>query len=229
MKIAFVKYAGVAAGGTEKYLQTIALLLKKEGHEVDYYYTNVARLIGRNWQHPPNDAHRKKILDEAGIKTVECYVDYKVCGQTPEVWHGTDFFEKFDESEYDIIVSGRQGQPEYPFTEIKNTKIVDTIHGTWASGTHQSNIKKCILISQEQRQKWLSNGGDDNKCVVIPKNTPPTSEKKTIYHMMLLFMVYTKEMIRVYFLRFLWSVLVVLKMKIHTWSSLVVVLLIETM
>lgn len=168
MKIAFVKYAGLASGGTEKYLQTIALLLKREGHEVYYYYTNVARLIGRDWQHPPNDINRKKILEEAGIKTVECYIDYKVCGQTPEVWHGTDFFEKFDESEYDIIVSGRQGQPEYPFSEIKNTKIIDTIHGTWASGTHQSNIKKCILISQEQRQKWLSNGGNDDKCVVIP-------------------------------------------------------------
>ncbi len=168
MKIAFVKYAGVAAGGTEKYLQTIALMLKEAGHDVDYYYTNVARLVGSDWQHPPNDLNRKKILDEAGIKTIECYVDHKVCGQSPEVWQGTDFFEKFDESQYDIIVSGRQGQREFPFTEINNTKIIDTIHGTWADGTHQPNIKKCILISQEQKQKWLSNGGDENKCVIIP-------------------------------------------------------------
>ena len=38
IKIAFIKYAGCASGGTEKFLQVIAANLNKNKFEVDYFY-----------------------------------------------------------------------------------------------------------------------------------------------------------------------------------------------
>ena len=38
IKIAFIKFGGMANGGTEKYLQTIASYLPKDEFEVDFFY-----------------------------------------------------------------------------------------------------------------------------------------------------------------------------------------------
>ena len=37
IKIAFIKFGGMANGGTEKYLQTIASYLPKDEFEVDFF------------------------------------------------------------------------------------------------------------------------------------------------------------------------------------------------
>jgi len=51
-------------GGIEKYLQSIALLFKKDGHVIDYYYTNVAPLINHWWVHPDNNQERIHFLQK---------------------------------------------------------------------------------------------------------------------------------------------------------------------
>ena len=45
IKIAFIKFGGMANGGTEKYLQTIAGHLPKDRFEVDFYYCDAAPYI----------------------------------------------------------------------------------------------------------------------------------------------------------------------------------------
>ena len=67
MKIAFCKFAGMANGGVEKYLQTIAILYKKNGHDIDYFYTNAAPLTNTDWIHPDNDINRIKLLESGSI------------------------------------------------------------------------------------------------------------------------------------------------------------------
>ena len=42
IKIAFIKFGGMANGGTEKYLQTIAAHLPKDEFEVDFFYCDAA-------------------------------------------------------------------------------------------------------------------------------------------------------------------------------------------
>ena len=44
-RVAFIKYCGASAGGTEKYLQTIAANLDKSKFDVDYYFSGPAELI----------------------------------------------------------------------------------------------------------------------------------------------------------------------------------------
>ena len=45
IKIAFIKFGGMAIGGTEKVLQTIAAELPKDQFEVDFFYCDAAPYI----------------------------------------------------------------------------------------------------------------------------------------------------------------------------------------
>ena len=92
MKIAFCKFAGLANGGVEKYLQTIAIILKKQGHEIDYYYTNAAPITTTSWVHPDNDESRIKLMSDNDIKLIKINVGHRVNNE----WVDTDFFDKFE-------------------------------------------------------------------------------------------------------------------------------------
>ena len=37
-RIAFVKFGGLSAGGTERWLQTMAVLMQQRGFTIDYYF-----------------------------------------------------------------------------------------------------------------------------------------------------------------------------------------------
>ncbi len=162
--IAIIKFAGMAPGGVEKYLQTLSFILKDEGHNIDFYYTNAARHTN-GWVHPDNSIERINLCETRGINLIPVHVDYRI-SEWPNVWMGTNFWEKFKESDYDVIQTGRGGYPEYPFNEIRNTPIIDSIHSF--VGNDQPNIKKAILLCKWQADKWASNGGNISKAVIIP-------------------------------------------------------------
>ena len=53
-KIAFIKFGGMAIGGTEKVLQTIASELPKDQYDVDFYCDS-APYIGSDYKHLDTD------------------------------------------------------------------------------------------------------------------------------------------------------------------------------
>jgi len=161
MKIAFCKFAGLANGGTEKYLQNIAMLFRLH-HQVDYYYTNAAPIANTNWIHPDNSPDRIKLLNEHHISTIPIHVDQKIEGQ----WHNSNFHTVFDESAYDLLVTAGDGRPEYPGISVNRIPIIHTVHGTHVHNKH--NIKKSVLISKWQADNWIKNGGDTSKLEIIP-------------------------------------------------------------
>jgi glycosyltransferase involved in cell wall biosynthesis len=165
-KVAFIKYAGMASGGVEKYMQTIACLLPKEDFQVDFYYTNVAPTEGSNFVHPDNDSARLELMRSEGIKTIEVHVGQRGTEPSFYEWRNTNFWELFNEDSYDIIQTGRGGYPEYPFNLINKTKIIDSIHSF--TGEDKPNILKAILLCKWQFEKWAESGGNAEKAVVIP-------------------------------------------------------------
>lgn len=166
-RIACVKFAGLASGGTEKALQNIAAILSQnKDYVVDYYYTNAAPFLNHWFVHPDNDENRKQWVESFGVNTIPVYVESKQADISPYVWNNTNFWELFDESKYDIVQTARGGYPEYPFNLINKTKIIDGIHSD--SGEDKENIVKAILISKWQAEKWASNGGNIKKAVIIP-------------------------------------------------------------
>jgi len=162
MRIAFCKFAGLAAGGIEKYLQSLALILKEEGHDVDYYYTNSGPIRGTNWIHPPNDEACKNLVITSGINIIKVDVGYR----ENNVWYDTNFFELFDENKYDCLITAGNGEPEFPYTQLKNIKIIHSVHGDHSFD--QPNILKSVLICGWQAERWIANGGNRDKVEIIP-------------------------------------------------------------
>ena len=183
IKIAFVKFGGLAAGGTEKYLQTLACNLPKDRFEIDYYYTDGVPLIGNNWKHPDTDSERKKYMCDHNINLihVDCRARYDVDG-APYPWMDHDFFKLFDAEKYDIVQTGRGGYKEYPFCEMSDSYFVDSIHSCGDQGVEKrDNILKTVLISDIQKQQWIKNGGDPDKVEVIPTLVEfPPKERSTL-------------------------------------------------
>ena len=167
IKIAFIKFGGMAIGGTEKVLQTIAAELPKDEFIVDYYYCDAAPYIGSDFKHIDTDPSRVEYVKEYGVNPIKFNVEFKDVTKPTHDWVNTDFWDYFDEEKYDVIQTGRSGHPEYPFTMINKTPIVDSIHLS-GMGENKSNVFKTVLISQEQKIRWVNAGGASDKAVIIP-------------------------------------------------------------
>lgn len=166
-KVAFIKFGGLAAGGTEKALQTIAANLPKDEFEVDYFYCDAAPYIGSDYMHSDTDPYRKKYVEESGVQLIRFDVAYKDITKPTHPWLDTDFWELFDEAKYDIIQTGRSGHPEYPFIHINKTPQIDliTLPGM---AERKSNVFRTIHISQYQANSWIQAGGDASNYDIIP-------------------------------------------------------------
>ena len=167
IKIAFIKFGGMANGGTEKVLQTIASELPKDQFIVDYFYCDSAPYIGSDFIHPDTDPSRVQYVKDNGVNLIKFNVEFKDVRTQTHEWINTDFWDYFNEDDYDVIQLGRAGHPEYPFTHINKTPIIDSIHLA-GMGENKSNVFKTVLISQEQKSKWVAAGGDPNKSIIIP-------------------------------------------------------------
>jgi hypothetical protein len=63
IRVAFIKFGGLATGGTERFLHAIAGCLPKDDFIVDYYYCDSAPYLGSDWVHPDTDPFRKRYLE----------------------------------------------------------------------------------------------------------------------------------------------------------------------
>ena len=170
INLAFIKYAGMAAGGTEKYLQTLAAHLPKDDFNIDFYYTDDTPLIGNSFIHPPTSQDRIDycLKNNINLIKVDCSARDDRYGQNSK-WVNTNFLDIFDYKKYDLIQTGRGGYPEYPFNEMPNSLFVDSIHSQGNEGVElRDNILKTVLISKQQADQWVKNGGDKNKIEIIP-------------------------------------------------------------
>ena len=167
IKVAFIKFGGMANGGTEKVLQTIASELPKDQFIVDYYYCDSAPYIGSDFVHPDTDPSRVQYVKDNGVNVIKFNVEFKDLTTLTHDWVNTNFWELFDEEKYDVIQTGRSGHPEYPFTLINKTPIVDSIHLS-GMAENKHNTVKTVLISKEQKERWIMSGGPADKAEIIP-------------------------------------------------------------
>lgn len=166
IRIAFIKLGGLSPGGTEKFLQTIAAHLPKDQFTVDYFYSDTVPYIGSSYIHPGTDPYRKAYLESHGVNLIEFIVGAKDIRTRTHEWIDTTFWEHFDEKNYDLIQTGRAGQPEYPFYKIKKTPIVDSIH--YVSGfDNQYNIARVLHMCNWNAQRWIKEGGDKKRVQIV--------------------------------------------------------------
>ena len=166
IRVAFIKFGGLASGGTEKYLQTIAVNLPSDKFIVDYFYCDASPYLGSDWVHPTTDPEREAYMRASHVNLIKFNVEYKDVRIPTHDWVKTNFWDLFKEENYDVIQTGRAGHPEYPFIHIKETPIVDSIH---LSGMidNQANIFKVIHICQTNAEIWTKCGGNSDKIQII--------------------------------------------------------------
>jgi len=177
-KIAFIKFGGMAFGGTEKVLQTIAANLPKNRYDVDFFYCDAAPYVGSNFQHIDTDNSRIEYCLENKVNLIKFNVGYKDVTTPYHDWLDTDFWDYFDENNYDLLITGRGGYKEYPFYLIENLTTIDTIHLS-DHAENKSNVFKSVLLSNEQRKKWVQAGGKKRKSIIIPNPVEILSTNKS--------------------------------------------------
>jgi D-glycero-D-manno-heptose 1,7-bisphosphate phosphatase len=166
IKIAFVKYGGLSAGGTEKMMQIIAANLDKNRFDVDYYYCDSTPLRGIDYTYPNTDPYRKAYMEAHGVHLIPFTVGYVDMVHPYQIWRETNFWEKFDGSKYDLIQTGRAGHPEYPFTNIRHTPILEII-ALQAGCDNQYNMARSLHICQWSADRWTKSGGDAKRVEIV--------------------------------------------------------------
>jgi len=166
IRVAFVKYGGLVDGGTEKVLHTIAANLPKDRFAVDFYACDPAPYIGADVKQGRTNPKNIAFLRKHGVKVITFKVGAKDLRTVTHVWRDTNFFELFDEKNYDIIQTGRAGHPEFPFTKIRKTPIVDTLHLS-SMPDNQPNVSRVVHICQWNARAWIRRGGDADRVRVI--------------------------------------------------------------
>lgn len=167
MKAAIIKQGGLCSGGIEKYLQQIAIELKSVGWKVDYFYTDTVPCGPHRWMQPGTDPERKRALEkeDIGLFEVNCTdIDALEAGGK---WNNSNLFDLFNPSLYDVVIGGHKGEPCWPFSVISGPRIIETVHGTDFISGASTYADAYILISEYQKSRWYSSGGDPNRTHVI--------------------------------------------------------------
>lgn len=152
-KIAFVHWNGLSAGGTERFLQTIAANLPRNQFEVDYYYSGEVA------------PHRKKYMEKHGINLIEFHFNRRIHKGRYTYFSDCDFSSVY-KGGYDLVQAGRYGAPESFFECIKDTPIVDSVH--YVDGVdNRYNISRVMHISEFSKNAWIKRGGDSKRTVMI--------------------------------------------------------------
>ena len=161
-----MKFGGLSSGGTEKWLQMMAANLNKNQFEVTYFYCDAAPYIGSDFKHPTTDITRLKYLVDANVHLIKFHVEAKDVTREDHFWVGNNFWSLFDESAFDLVVTGKAGPAEYPYTEI-SLPIVEYV--TLGVGVDQTeSIKWSIHCSEWQRRRWIRMGGKSVGSSTLP-------------------------------------------------------------
>ena len=166
IRIAFIKFGGLAVGGSELWLQKIAANLPKDAFDIDYYYSDAAPLIGTDYMPGNTDPNRVNYMIDNGVNLIRFKVgaaDYQLHYHP---WIDTDFWDMFDDKRYDLVQTVKAGPREYPFYLI-DKPIVEIV--ALANRPDKSkNIAWSFHSSAWQRDVWLKKGGSEKRSSVLP-------------------------------------------------------------
>jgi hypothetical protein len=165
IKVAFIKFGGLSAGGTERWLQMMAAALPPDRFEVTYFYTDAAPYIGSALRHPGTDPHRQAFMEARGVRLIKVKVGAKDVTVRTHDWRDTDLWELFDPEAFDIVQAGKAGHVEFPFYRLP-MPVVEYV--TLGGVDLSPNVACSIHITEWQRRRWIEHGGSRERSAVIP-------------------------------------------------------------
>ena len=166
-KVAIVKLYGMSSSGTSKFLQTIAKNLDRKKFEVFLFYSEKLDYVGAKCDFEiVNRDILKEMKTYKHVKLIPFYAKIDL-SHPYKKWIETDFWEKFNEDDFDLIQIAKHSWPQYPFYKVKKIPIIDSVHYIGKLVDNQYNISKVINISKWSEDWWVKNGGDRKRSVVI--------------------------------------------------------------
>lgn len=156
----------MSAGGTERWLQEMAIELTKRGYPIDFFYCDSAPYKGSNYKHARTDLTRLNYLKDNKVNLIEFKVGHKDISTPKHEWLDTNFWQVFNQENYLFVQSAIAGASEYPFSELK-IPVIDFVS---LSGNinRNNNVAWTIHLSEWQRHQWLRLGGRYKQSSVIP-------------------------------------------------------------
>jgi len=177
-RIAFVKFAGLSSGGTERWLQEMAVALTELGYEIDFFYCDTAPYIGSNYKHSGTDLERLRYMKKSKVNLIEFSVEFKDIRDPEHPWIGTNFWDVFNENDYLFVQTAKAGPLEYPYSRMK-IPVIEYV--TLSAGVDlSSNIAWTIHLSQWQRKEWGSRGGNLSKSSIVPIPVSPPKHNRNL-------------------------------------------------
>ncbi|CAK7052194.1 MAG: hypothetical protein DELT_01093 [Desulfovibrio sp.] len=166
IRVAFVKFGGLSAGGTERWLQMMAANLDPGRFAVDYYYCDAAPYVGSDYRHADTDASRVRYMQEHGVNLIKFHVGAKDITVPTHDWRDTDFWDVFTPDAYDLVQTAKAGPAEYPYHLIP-LPVVEYV--ALAVGVdHSPNIVWSVYSSAWQCTRRVQAGGGAECCSLIP-------------------------------------------------------------
>jgi hypothetical protein len=166
IRIAFVKYAGLAAGGTERWLQTMAAALPRDRFAVDYYFADAVPHIGSSAVVAGTDPQRLQWMRDQSVNLIEFTLEAVDERSYTKRWINTNFWDLFDPSAYDFVQCAKEGLPEFPFTQM-GLPVFEQVSYT-AGVDHSPNVVSSGFHSQWHRAWWARRGGPVQRSFVNP-------------------------------------------------------------
>ena len=171
IRVAFVKYAGMSGGGTERWLQSMAMHLPRDRFDVTFFWAESVREIGSGQMAPATDPHRLAAMSAAGVDLVEFHLDALDLRRPTTPWKDTDFWEVFDPAEFDLVQTSKTGLPEYPFVGMP-VPVFEQV--AYNGGVDPSpSIVRSGHPSEWSRAWWCRRGGRLERSFVHPIPTAP--------------------------------------------------------
>ena len=175
-RIAFVKFGGMSAGGTERWLQEMAVELTKRGFPIDYFFCEAADYVGSDYKHATTDKRRLDYMTANNVNVIEFKVGMKDISTNTNDWMNTNFWEVFEQKKYLFVQSAIAGNSEYPFSVLE-IPVIDFV-ALSGNINRNSNVAWTIHLSEWQRRSWLRLGGNFYRSSVIPIQAfPPATNR----------------------------------------------------
>jgi glycosyltransferase involved in cell wall biosynthesis len=168
IKVAIISMSGMARGGVASFLRQIATQLDSDLFDVHFFWCDPIniKIIGKPIKYISSAPEVISEMKRSGVSCHQYSVDTVDRSKKKAPWIGTNFFEVFNENYFDLVLTGRGGNPEYPFCKIKKVPIIDTIH--LRSGIdRQPNIVSTLHLSKENQKLFFNRGGKRKKIPLI--------------------------------------------------------------
>lgn len=173
-RIAIVKQAGMTAGGTERWLQSIAASLPSDQFQVTYFWSDAAEELGTQHRAQAASLDRRRFLEDRGVHLVEFSIEAIDARRPTAPWIRTNFWDLFDSGAYDIVQTAKRGPAEYPFESI-SVPVFEIV--AYQGGVdHSRSIVRSCHPSEWSRSWWWRQGGPIDRSFVarIPADGPST-------------------------------------------------------